>query len=69
MTNSSVKRVYQFALLHDNDNDALREPAARLNAIPKRKSVTYSQLVAKLEHIGISKKDVNVRNKLSRRTV
>lgn len=66
MTNSSVKRVYQFALLQDNENDAPREPAARLNAIPKRKSVTYSQLVAKLEAIGISEKEVNVRNKLSR---
>ncbi len=32
----------------------------------KRKGVTYSQLVEKLAAIGISEKEVNVRNKLSR---
>ena len=37
-----------------------------LKAELKRKGVTYSQLVEKLEAIGISEKEVNVRNKLSR---
>ncbi len=32
----------------------------------KRKGVTYAQLVDKLAAIGISEKEVNVRNKLSR---
>lgn len=32
----------------------------------KRKGVTYAQLVEKLEALGISEKEVNVRNKLSR---
>ena len=32
----------------------------------KRKGVTYGQLVEKLTAMGISEKEVNVRNKLSR---
>lgn len=37
-----------------------------LKAELKRKGMTYSQLVAKLAEMGISEKEVNVRNKLSR---
>ena len=37
-----------------------------LKAELKRKGVTYAQLVEKLGAIGISEKEVNVRNKLSR---
>ena len=37
-----------------------------LKAELKRKDVTYSQLVEKLAALGISEKEVNVRNKLSR---
>lgn len=37
-----------------------------LKAELKRKGVTYAQLVEKLEGIGISEKEANVRNKLSR---
>jgi Domain of unknown function (DUF6471) len=37
-----------------------------LKAELKRKGVTYAQLVEKLETLGISEKEVNVRNKLSR---
>ncbi|UYV37779.1 DUF6471 domain-containing protein [Rhodobacteraceae bacterium D3-12] len=37
-----------------------------LKAELKRNGVTYAQLVDKLEGIGISEKEVNVRNKLSR---
>lgn len=37
-----------------------------LKAELKRKGVTYAQLVEKLSAIGISEKEVNVRNKLSR---
>lgn len=37
-----------------------------LKAELKRKGVTYAQLVEKLANIGISEKEVNVRNKLSR---
>lgn len=37
-----------------------------LKAELKRKGVTYSQLVEKLADIGISEKEANVRNKLSR---
>jgi hypothetical protein len=37
-----------------------------LKAELKRKGVTYAQLVEKLEGLGISEKEVNVRNKLSR---
>ena len=37
-----------------------------LKAELKRKGVTYSQLVERLAEIGISEKEVNVANKLSR---
>lgn len=37
-----------------------------LKAELKRKGVTYAQLVEKLADIGITEKEVNVRNKLSR---
>lgn len=37
-----------------------------LKAELKRKGVTYSQLVERLAGIGISEKEVNVANKLSR---
>ena len=37
-----------------------------LKAELKRKGVTYAQLVERLADIGISEKEVNVRNKLSR---
>lgn len=37
-----------------------------LKAELKRKGVTYAQLVERLAEIGISEKEVNVRNKLSR---
>lgn len=37
-----------------------------LKAELKRKGVTYAQLVERLHDIGISEKEVNVRNKLSR---
>lgn len=37
-----------------------------LKAELKRKGVTYSQLVDKLNAIGVDEKEVNVRNKLSR---
>ncbi|MEM6408167.1 MAG: DUF6471 domain-containing protein [Pseudomonadota bacterium] len=37
-----------------------------LKAELKRQGVTYAQLVEKLDAIGISEKEANVRNKLSR---
>lgn len=37
-----------------------------LKAELKRKGVTYTQLVEKLEVIGVEEKEVNIRNKLSR---
>ena len=37
-----------------------------LKAELKRKGVTYAQLVERLAEIGISEKEANVRNKLSR---
>ena len=37
-----------------------------LKAELKRKGVTYAQLVEKLNVLGISEKEVNIRNKLSR---
>lgn len=40
--------------------------ASVLKAEHKRKGVTYAQLVEKLGEMGISEKEVNVRNKLSR---
>lgn len=39
-----------------------------LKAELKRHGVTYAQLVEKLEKLGISEKEVNIRNKLSRGT-
>lgn len=43
-----------------------KKAANLLKAELKRKGVTYAQLVEKLDAIGISEKEVNVRNKLSR---
>ena len=43
-----------------------KKAAGILKAELKRKGVTYAQLVEKLADIGISEKEVNVRNKLSR---
>ena len=37
-----------------------------LKAELKRKGVTYSQLVDKLADIGVSEREANIRNKLSR---
>ena len=37
-----------------------------LKAELKRKGVTYAQLIEKLDAIGITEREVNVRNKLSR---
>ena len=37
-----------------------------LKAELKRKGVTYAQLVEKLNVLGISEKELNIRNKLSR---
>jgi len=37
-----------------------------LKAELKRKGVTYSQLVVKLGEIGVTEKEVNIRNKLAR---
>ena len=42
------------------------EKQALLTSELKRKGVTYAQLVEKLDAIGISEKEVNVANKLSR---
>ncbi|WP_292286547.1 DUF6471 domain-containing protein [Marivita sp.] len=42
------------------------QAAGLLKAELKRKGVTYAQLVERLADIGISEKEVNVRNKLSR---
>ena len=43
-----------------------RRAANLLKSELKRKGVTYAQLVEKLDAIGISEKEVNVANKLSR---
>lgn len=43
-----------------------RMAAGLLKAELKRKGVTYAQLVGKLGEIGISEKEANVANKLSR---
>lgn len=43
-----------------------REVANLLKAELKRKGVTYAQLVERLAELGISEKEVNIRNKLSR---
>lgn len=49
-----------------DQNDWEKMAAALLKAELKRKGVTYAQLVERLAHIGISEKEVNVVNKLSR---
>ncbi|MGZ9811022.1 DUF6471 domain-containing protein [Pseudoroseicyclus sp. H15] len=46
--------------------DREAKAACLLKAELKRKGVTYAQLVERLEAIGISEKEVNVRNKLPR---
>ena len=43
-----------------------KKAANLLKAELKRKGVTYAQLVERLADIGISEKEVNVANKLSR---
>ena len=47
-------------------SDWEKQAANLLKSELKRKGVTYAQLVEKLEAIGISEKEVNVANKLSR---
>ncbi len=47
-------------------NDWEKQAANLLKSELKRKGVTYAQLVEKLDAIGISEKEVNVANKLSR---
>ena len=47
-------------------NEWESKAANLLKAELKRKGVTYAQLVEKLDAIGISEKEVNVANKLSR---
>ena len=49
-----------------DQNDWEKQAANLLKSELKRKGVTYAQLVEKLSHIGISEKEVNVANKLSR---
>ena len=49
-----------------DQNDWEKMAAGLLKAELKRKGVTYSQLVERLADIGISEKEVNVANKLSR---
>ncbi len=49
-----------------NQTEWESKAANLLKAELKRKGVTYSQLVERLADIGISEKEVNVRNKLSR---
>lgn len=46
----------------------MRSKSTKAGKIPelKRKGVTYAQLVDKLAAIGVDKKEVNVRNKLTR---
>ncbi|UWQ16253.1 DUF6471 domain-containing protein [Jannaschia sp. M317] len=49
------------------DQNTWESKAANLlKAELKRKGVTYAQLVEKLAEVGISEKEVNVANKLSR---
>ena len=43
-----------------------RKVANTLKAELKRQGVTYAQLVDRLADIGITEKEVNIRNKLSR---
>lgn len=47
-------------------NDWEAKAANLLKAELKRQGVTYAQLVDRLAEIGVSEKEVNVRNKLSR---
>ena len=47
-------------------NEWEMQAANLLKSELKRKGVTYAQLVEKLDAIGISEKEVNVANKLSR---
>lgn len=49
-----------------NQNQWEKKAANLLQAELKRQGVTYAQLVEKLGAIGISEKEVNVANKLSR---
>ncbi len=49
-----------------NQNEWETMAANMLKSELKRKGVTYAQLVEKLDAIGISEKEVNVANKLSR---
>jgi hypothetical protein len=49
-----------------DQNEWEMKAANLLKAELKRKGVTYAQLIEKLADIGISEKEVNVRNKLSR---
>ncbi|MEP0314750.1 MAG: DUF6471 domain-containing protein [Hyphomonas sp.] len=49
------------------DKNEWEEKAANLlKAQLKLKGITYSQLVEKLEAIGVDEKEANIRNKLSR---
>ena len=49
------------------DKNPWEEKAANLlKAQLKLKGITYSQLVEKLEAIGVDEKEANIRNKLSR---
>ena len=47
-------------------NDWETRAANLLKAQLKLKGITYSQLVEKLEAIGVHEKEANIRNKLSR---
>ncbi len=49
-----------------DQNEWEKQAANLLKAELKRKGVTYAQLVERLADIGISEKEVNVANKLSR---
>ena len=49
-----------------DQNEWEQQAANLLKSELKRKGVTYTQLVEKLGAIGISEKEVNVANKLSR---
>ncbi|WP_342069906.1 DUF6471 domain-containing protein [Yoonia algicola] len=49
-----------------DQNEWEMKAANLLKSELKRKGVTYAQLVEKLSEIGISEKEVNVANKLSR---
>lgn len=49
-----------------DQNEWEKQAANLLKSELKRKGVTYAQLVEKLNAIGISEKEANVANKLSR---